>query len=404
MKIAMISLLANPLAPDGFGQSVHVAELARQLGREGHHVTVYIRRDDPDVADKVRLGAGVTVERVQAGPARPLAGEDLLPHVSEFGRRLAERWATMRPDVVHAFFWTSGLAALAGAGDLEIPLVQTYHALGLDQVRSRGAKDPGHIQRIRLEKAIGRTADAVIATCADEAAELLRMSIPRPRMDVVPSGVDVERFTPQGPSCPRGDSPRLLVLSRLGERNGVGTAIEALARIPGTELVIAGGPPKEELETDDAVHRLHVIAKEAGVADRVTFLGQVAHKNIPKLLRSADLVLTLPRYKPFGMVPLEAMACGVPVVAADLGGNADSVIDNVTGVHVPVHRPAEIARRIRALLSDATLLNALGIAAADRAQSRYSWQRVTGETVQAYERAIERRRLLNAAAEIQIHQ
>ncbi|HEV7932759.1 MAG TPA: glycosyltransferase [Actinomadura sp.] len=399
MKIAMISLLANPLAPDGFGQSVHVAELARQLGREGHHVTVYIRRDDPAAADKVRLATGVTVEHVPAGPARPI--EDPLPHVPDFGRYLAQRWAATRPDVVHAFSWTSGLAALAGANALDLPVVQTYHALGLDQIRSRGVKDPGHVQRIRLEKVIGRTADAVIATCADEAAELLRMSVPRPRINVVPSGVDIERFSPQGQACPRGEAPRLLVLSRLAERNGVSTTIEALARIPDTELVIAGGPPKEELETDDAVHRLHVVAKEAGVADRVTFLGQVAHKNVPKLLRSADLVLTLPRYKPFGRVPIEAMACGVPVVAANVGGNADSVIDNVTGIHVPVHRPVEIARRIRALLGDATQLNALGIAAADRARSRYSWERVAGETVQVYEHAIERRRRLEMASEMQ---
>ncbi|MCW2902956.1 MAG: glycosyl transferase group 1 [Streptosporangiaceae bacterium] len=397
MKIAMISLLADPLAPEGFGQSVHVAELARQLGRAGHHVTVYIRREDPEDADRIRFATGVTVERISAGPPQRLSGEDLLHHVPEFGRELAARWQKTRPDVVHGFFWTSGLAALAGAQGLEIPVVQTYHALGLDQIRSRGAADAYHTQRIRLEKAIGRTVDAVIATCADEATELLRMSVPRPHIEVVPSGVDVERFSPQGPSCPRGEMPRLLVISRLAERNGLSTAIEALARIPGAELVIAGGPPKEELETDDAVHRLHVIAKEAGVADRVTFLGQVSHKNIPKLLRSADLVLSLPRYKPFGMVPLEAMACGVPVIAANVGGNADSVIDDVTGVHVPVHRPAEVARRIRALLADTTHLNALGIAAADRARSRYSWERVAGETTQVYERVIEHRALHDAA-------
>ncbi|MBC6460528.1 glycosyltransferase [Actinomadura sp. HBU206391] len=400
MKIAMISLFANPLVADGSGHSVHVAELARELGREGHHVTVYIRRQDSEARDKVRLGPGVTVEQVTAGPTRRLGADEVLAHVAEFGRHLARRWEDTRPDVVHAFFWTSGLAALSGAKDLDIPVVQTYHTLGLEQPRPRAADHTGHVQRIRLEKAIGLTADAVIPTCDAEADQLLRMSVPRSRIEVVPTGVDVDQFTPQGPAYPRGERRRLLVLSDLNEREDVGTAIKALARIPGTELVIAGGPPREELETDEAVHRLTVIAKEAGVADRVTFLGQVEHKNVPRLLRSADVLLTLPWAKTFGMVPLEAMACGVPVVATDVGGNSDSIIENVTGVHVPARRPIEVARRVRTLLADPTQLNALGIAAADRARSRYSWPRVAGETAKVYQKVIERRTLRDAVAEL----
>jgi D-inositol-3-phosphate glycosyltransferase len=393
MKIAMISLLADPLNLDGRGQSVHVAELTRELGRQGHHVTVYTRRDDTAARDKVRFAPGVTVERVAAGPPRPVPKDELPALLPEFGRLLAERLRTTRPDVIHSHFWTSGLAALAGAKDLDIPVVQSYHALG--QALRRPAES-GQVQRLRLERAIGRTADAVIATSADEATQLLRMSVPRIRIGIVPSGVDVEQFTPRGPAYPRGETQRLLMLSRLVERHGVNTAIEALARIPDAELVIAGGPPQEDLETDGQVHRLRLAAKKAGVSDRVTFLGQVAHKNVPKLLRSADLVLTLSQLRPFGMVPLEAMACGVPVVATDAGGNADSVIDNVTGLHVPPDRPVEVARKIRTLLADPTQLKALGIAAADRARSRYSWPRVAGETTEVYQRVIEGKTLVSS--------
>jgi glycosyltransferase involved in cell wall biosynthesis len=397
MKIAMISLLADPLHPNGHGQSVHVAELARELGRQGHHVTVYTRRADASARDKVRLGPGVTVEHVPAGPPHPVAKEDLPAHLPEFGSRLAARWRAARPDVVHSHFWTSALAALAGAKDLDIPVVQSYHALGLARRLPQGTVEGGQAQRVRLEKAIGRTVDAVIATCADEATQLLRMSVPRLRIGVVPSGVDVEQFTPRGPAYPRGEARRLLVLSRLVERHGVGTAIQALSRIPDAELVIAGGPPREGLATDGQVHRLRLAAKDAGVADRVVFLGQVTHKNIPRLLRSADLVLTLSSSRPFGMVPLEAMACGVPVVATKAGGNADSIIDDVTGLHVPAERPVEVARRIRALLADPTHLKALGIAAADRARARYSWPRVAGETAEVYQRVIESRTLCETA-------
>ncbi|GAA2082827.1 glycosyltransferase family 1 protein [Actinomadura alba] len=397
----MISLFANPLAAGGSGHSVHVAELARELGREGHHVTIYIRREDSGARDKVRLGPGVTVEHIIAGPTRPLRADEVLANVSEFGRHLARRWEDTPPDVAHAFFWTSGLAALAGAKDLDIPVVQTYHTLGLEQPRPSAADHAGHVQRIRLEKAIGLTADAVIPTCGDEADQLLRMSVPRPRIEVVPTGVDIEQFTPQGPAYPRGEKRRLLVLSDLGEREDVRTAIQALSRIPDAELVIAGGPPREEFETDEAVHRLKVIAKEAGVADRVTFLGQVEHKNVPRLLRSADLLLTLSWGKTFGMAPLEAMACGVPVVATDVGGNSDTIIENVTGLHVPARRPGEVAKLVRSLLSDPTQLNALGIAAADRARSRYSWPRVAGETAKVYQKVIERRRLHDPVAKVQ---
>lgn len=128
------------------------------------------------------------------------------------------------------------------------------------------------------------------------------------------------------------------------------------------------------------------------VADRVTFLGRVPRKNVPQLLRSADLVLTLPWYEPFGMVPLEAMACGVPVVATEVGGHRDSLIDNVTGVHVAAGRPAELARRVRLLLADPTRRHAMGIAGADRARSRYAWERVARETASVYGRVARPRR------------
>jgi D-inositol-3-phosphate glycosyltransferase len=391
MRIAMISLLADPLNPEGRGQGVHIAELARELGRQGHHVTVHTRRDDTGTRDKVRFAPGVTVERVPAGPPRPIPKSELPAHLPEFGHQLAGQWRTARPDVIHSHFWTGGLAALAGAKDLDIPVVQSYHALGLVRRRHPDATETDQVKRIRLEKAIGRTVDAVIATCSDEASQLLRMSVPRLRIGIVPSGVDVERFTPRGPAYPRGEADRLLVLSQRLDRPAVGTAIEALPRIPGAELVIAGGPPREDLATDDHVHRLHLAAKQAGVADRVTLLGRVEHKNVPKLLRSADLVLALSPVRPSDMVPLEAMACGVPVVTTETGGNADSVIDDLTGLHVRPERPIEVARKVRALLADPTRLKALGIAAADRARSRYSWPRVAGETAEVYQRAIESR-------------
>ncbi|MFI0352689.1 glycosyltransferase [Actinomadura sp. 9N407] len=419
MKIAMVSEHASPLATraglggaDGGGQNVFVADLATELGRQGHHVTVYTRRDSAGLPERLRLAPGVTVEHVPAGPAEAVPKDELLPLMPDFGRYLEDRWAAEAPDVVHAHFWMSGLASLQASESLQrsgsaslpgpVPVVQTYHALGTVKRRYQGGKDTSPGARIRLESAIGRTADAVIATCADETRELLRMGVPRERIGVVPCGVDLDRFRPGRPAAPAdaaappgfggtarpGGAPaRLVVLSRLVERKGVDTAIEALAQIPGAELLVAGGPPRADLDADPEVGRLREVARKAGVGGRVEFLGRVGREEVPALLGSADLVVTLPWYEPFGMVPLEAMACGVPVVATGVGGHLDSIVDGVTGVLVAPRRPVETARRIRDLLADPTRRAAMGFAGSDRARSRYSWTRIARETLTVYERA-----------------
>jgi glycosyltransferase involved in cell wall biosynthesis len=167
--------------------------------------------------------------------------------------------------------------------------------------------------------------------------------------------------------------------------HGVRTVIQALARIPDAELVLGGGPSPEELDSDQDVHRLRIAAKEAGVAERVTFLGRVDASDVPGLLRSVDLTVSMPSYESFGRVPVESMACGTPVVVTAVGGHLDTVIDDVTGVYVRPGRPAELAHRIRSLLAEETHLAALGIGGVDRVRARYSWERIAKETVKVYE-------------------
>jgi D-inositol-3-phosphate glycosyltransferase len=380
MKIAMVSANASPLAaPTGTdgGQSVHVAELARELGAQGHHVIVYTHKNAPDLRGRVRLGPGVTVEHIPAGPARPLPAEELASHAAEFARHLAGRLAHDRPDVIHAHSWVSGLAVLAArqadSGSPDVPVVQSLNGL---------ARTPG--PRRRLETALARSAAAVMTNGTPEADALIRCGVPRQAINVVPDGVDVDRFTPEGPAYARSEAPRLLAPA-LSPR-AVATATAALAWIPDAELVVAGGPPREELHDDPDVRRLRELAGKAGVTDRVTFVGRVARKDLPRLLRSADLVVCAPPDGPADRAPLEAMACGVPVVTTPSSGQAEMVIDKVTGVHVSPGKPSDMAKRIRDLLSDTTLRTAYGIAAADRARSRYSWDRIARETVRVFER------------------
>jgi glycosyltransferase involved in cell wall biosynthesis len=386
MNIAIVSIHARPSAgvPPYDNSAVHITGLARELGRLGHDVTVYshgtcykgIRK-----GRRVRLAPGVTVEHLSAVDAAPAPEDDLLTRIPEFADHLAQRWAKDRPDVIHAHNWLGGLAALSGSRDLDIPVVQTFHDLATFQRRAGVACSD---TRARLEKAIGHSVSAVIATTGSECAGLVGLGVPRPRIATVPSGVEVERFTPRGAALPQAGTARLLVIAEPGERQ-VATAIQALVRIPGAELVVAGGPPIDELDGDDDIHRLRVMAKEEGVAERVTFVGAVDPDRLPDLLRSADITISLPSHQGFGRVAVESMACGTPVVVSAVGGHLDAVIDGVTGLHLPPDRPLELARRIRALLAEPTRLAALGIAGADRARSRYSWERIARETLKVYQ-------------------
>ncbi|MBG0829975.1 glycosyltransferase [Planomonospora sp. ID67723] len=381
MRIALISEHANPLAAvggvDAGGQNVHVAALATALADRGHEVVVHTRRDRPDVPRLVPLHPGVTVEHVPAGPAAPVPKDELPPYMPAFADHLRRRWAERRPDVVHAHFWMSGLAALEAARELGVPVLQTFHALGTVKRRWQGAADTSPPQRIAAEADIGRRAQGIVATCGDEVDELLAMGVPGERVAVVPCGVDLTRFHSQGPIAPRGSRCRILSIGRMVPRKGVGTVVEALRHLPDAELVIAGGAPDDE----EAV-RLTRLAAAHGLSDRVRLIGSVGRADVPALMRSADVVVSVPWYEPFGIVPLEAMACGVPVVASAVGGHLDTVAG--CGTLVPPRRPRALARALRDLLDRPDLRAALALAGERRARSRYGWPRIAERTEAVY--------------------
>ncbi|MBN3929765.1 glycosyltransferase [Streptomyces verrucosisporus] len=404
MRIAMVSEHASPLAalggPDSGGQNVYVAQLSKELARRGHQVTVHTRRDSPEPPDRVPLAPGVIVEHVPAGPPRPVPKDELLPHMTAFGDHLARRWEARRPDVAHAHFWMSGTAALLGAKGRGVPVVQTFHALGTVKRRHQGADDTSPPERIEVERRIGRECARVLATCADEVFELTAMGVPPERTSVVPCGVDTLEFGPAGLAVrgARRDGPhRLLAIGRLVPRKGFDQAIAALAQVPGAELLIAGGPEPALLETDPEAVRLRRLAGRLGVADRVRLLGAVPHERMPELIRGADLVLSTPRYEPFGIVPLEAMACGVPIVATGVGGHLDSVADRVTGRLVPPDDPGALARAVNELTGSPGLLRRYGEAGRGRVLARFSWERVADGAEQVYAQVVARHRVPTGA-------
>jgi glycosyltransferase involved in cell wall biosynthesis len=321
------------------------------------------------------------VEHVPAGPARSVGKDDLLPYMPTFARFLSARLIAEPADVVHAHFWMSGLAASAATRDLPIPFVQTFHALGTVKRRYQGDADTSPPDRQRIEAELARRAARIVATCSDEARELTALGADPARIDVVPCGVDLELFTP-GP--PASESRRIVVAGRLVPRKGVDDVIRASTRLPGAELVIAGGPPGPAFNDDPEVRRLRTLAGSLGVADRVRLIGPVPRDRMPELLRSARVVVAVPWYEPFGIVPVEAMACGRPVVAAATGGMLDTVADGQTGVLVPPRDPGALAAALQELFADPQRCRRLCAMAARRAR-RYGWSRVATDTERAYE-------------------
>ena len=389
MRIAMVSEHASPLATlgdvDAGGQNVHVAALSLALAERGHDVEVYTRQDSPTTPARVPFGPGVDVIHVTAGPARPLPKDELLPHMAEFGRRLADFWAGAgAPDLVHAHFWMSGLAAIDAARTIGVPVVQTFHALGTVKQRHQGQQDSSPRERIAAEAGICRDADLIIATCSDEVTELRRMGATDASVVVVPCGVDTQLFTPGTARAGHREAPILLSVGRLVERKGIDTIIRALVRVPGVELVIAGGPEKAELATHPEAIRLRELAETLGVDGRLRLLGSVAHDRMPALLRQADLVVCTPWYEPFGIVPIEAAACGRAVVGSAVGGLLDTVVPGTTGTLVPPQDPVAVALAVRELLGDSALRHRYEKAARRRALTLYDWKSVAAATDRAY--------------------
>jgi glycosyltransferase involved in cell wall biosynthesis len=265
----------------------------------------------------------------------------------------------------------SGWAAVRAAAPLGVPVLQTFHALGTVKRRHQGAKDTSPTEPLHAERELCARVDRVVATCSDEVTELRSMGLPAARATVVPCGVDSQVFAPGDP--PRGGPPRLLAIGRLVERKGIGNVIRSLTELPGVLLTVAGGPAREALDADPEVARLRRLVERHGVTDRVEFVGSMPRDAVPALMRGSDVVVCAPWYEPFGIVPLEAMSCGRPVVGTAVGGLLDTVVPGATGELVPPRRPDLLAPVLRDLLNDPQRREAYGRAGRERAVGTYPW-------------------------------
>ncbi len=387
MRLAMISEHASPLASlggeDSGGQNVYVAELARRLGEMGHQVDIFTRRDSELLPAVVPFAQGVRVVNLPAGPARSVSKDELLPFMAEF-RDAFYRFAREEIaayDLVHANFWMSGWVACEAKRDLGLPFAQTFHALGEIKRREQGANDTSPPERRAVELRILEEVDLILATCPAEVEELTTLYDADPsRLTVVPCGVDQRAFRPVDRDLARralglSDEPTVVYVGRIVARKGVDTLVEAFTLLPrrlDARLVIVGGEPGGSPEAA----RLSELADDLGISERVSFAGSRPQEDLRHYYGAADVAVSVPHYEPFGMTPLEAMACATPVVGARVGGIKTSVADGETGYLVPPRDPEALADRILRLLSDPPLRLRMGRAARRRIEEHYTWEHV----------------------------
>jgi glycosyltransferase involved in cell wall biosynthesis len=400
LRIALISEHASPLAAiggvDAGGQNIYVAQVAQCLARAGHSVDVLTRRDRPDLPAVVDLRPGARVIHVTAGPAAFVPKEQLLRHMAEFGQA-AERLlrGSVPYDLVHANFFMSALVAHRLKLALGVPYAVTFHALGLVRREHQREADAFPSARIAIERMVMRGADAIVAECPQDRHDMTRLyAAPADRIWTVPCGFDPAEFGPSDRAAARArlgladDEFIVLQLGRLVPRKGIDNVIRAIARLPPrvpTRLLVVGGDCAlpDERRTPE-IRRLRDIAASEGVGSRVEFTGQRERAELRHYYAAADVFVTTPWYEPFGITPLEAMACSRPVIGSAVGGIQHTVQHGTTGFLVPPRDPAALAASLAALHANPALAAAMGRAGARRARSLFTWSAVTEELLQVY--------------------
>ena len=403
-KIAVISDHASPLATlggiDSGGQNVYVAELAKSLSLCGYDLDIYTRWEDASLPQVVNWMPGIRIIHVQAGPKEVIAKEELLPFMDEFRENMLSfiRNGKILYGLIHANFFFSGLVAAQLKEILGIPFVITFHALGHVRLIHQGNDDKFPSERIQIEKDIIKKADQIIAECPQDREDLIKYyKAPSFKITMIPCGFNTKEFYPVDKALARrllkiaADESIILQLGRMVPRKGVDNVISALAQVgtPNTRLLVVGGEFDEgEVLSNPEIRRLWQLAYELGVIDSVTFIGRKNRDLLKYYYSAADVFVTTPWYEPFGITPLESMACGTPVIGANVGGIKYSVVDGETGFLVPPNDTGILAQHIDLLLADQELRGRMGVNCLKRAHAEFSWATIARQADQLYQKVM----------------
>jgi D-inositol-3-phosphate glycosyltransferase len=408
LRIAFLSEHASPAAllggEDAGGQNVYVDEVSRQLGRLGHAVDVFTRRDRADAPEVLDWAPGVRIVNLAVGPPRHLPKDDLWPLMPAFRDALLAFMARdgARYDLLHGNFWMSGWVATELRRRLGIPAVQIFHAMGKTKQRHQGAADTSPSERIAVELQVVREVDRLIAQCPSERDELVDdYGAPAAKVAVIPSAVNVDRFRPVPREearrrvglDPHGDELVVAYVGRMLPRKDVRNVVRAVAALrqhpgclpaPVRLLLVGGETPEPDPCATPEIGELQRLAAELGIADLVHATG----KRQPDVLRdyysAGDVIVTTPWYEPFGLTPLEAMACGRPVIGSAVGGITFTIVDGETGYLIPPRDPEALADRLHQLLSRPELRARMGRAARARVEREFTWPTVAERTAALY--------------------
>lgn len=387
MHVALVHEHVSPILGSTGAKSEQPAaqlhELASSLARAGHQVDVYTRKREPHLENEIRTVAGYRVVNVDAGAARSTTEADPTRYTSAFTSAVRDHWSLRKPDVAHGQSWVSSLATQLAAGAVGIATVVSFHGLAAIEHPEDDGRSDSPLPRASMERTIARSADRIIASCEKEADMLTRMGVARAKIAIVPTGVDLDDFDPAGPAAASGKAKCRVATA--GSVPEVAATIETVSRIEDIELIVVDGDPP----TSDDVSRLREVAAAENMTDRIVFTGPVRHRHMSTVLRSADLFVCLSPSESAGVITLEAMACGLPVVAFDTGYAADLVVDGVTGRLTDPRNRRLLARELELLVRNDSRRLELGVSGRDRARSRFSWDRIAQDTARIYESAFQ---------------
>jgi D-inositol-3-phosphate glycosyltransferase len=416
--IALISEHASPLGTfggvDSGGQNVYVGQLAKHLAAFGYKVDVFTRRDNDELPEIIQWMDGVRIINVPAGPAKYVRKEDILPYMEEFtayilnfcqnpAHSFDEIGSLHRPkyDLIHANFWMSAMVAADIKQALGIPFVVTFHALGRVRRFWQGDADEFPDRRFTIEDRIVAEADRIIAECPQDEQDLLRLyNANQEKITIIPCGFDTAEFWQVEKTTARQklglpiDDNLILQLGRLVPRKGVDTVIRAFGcllrqyHIQARLLIVGGEAEQPDPRLTPEIARLQAIACQEGVESQVTFVGRRQREVLKYYYSAADVFITTPLYEPFGITPVEAMACGTPVIGSNVGGIKFTVKDGETGYLVPPNNPDAIAERITYLYKNPQILDCLSRQAIQRVHQKFTWKQVTSAVAALYEEVL----------------
>ncbi|AQA02006.1 D-inositol-3-phosphate glycosyltransferase [Mycobacterium sp. MS1601] len=397
VRVAVLSVHTSPLAQPGTGDAggmnVYVMQSALHLARRGVDVEIFTRATSSSDEPVVQVAPGVLVRHVVAGPFEGLDKNDLPTQLCAFTAGVLRAEATHEAgyyDIVHSHYWLSGQVGWLARDRWAVPLVHTAHTLAAvkNAALAQGDRPEPPLRSVGEQQVVDE-ADRLIANTEDEARQLVSLHQADPaRIDIVHPGVDLTTFRPGSKATARAElgldpvAPTVAFVGRIQPLKAPDVLLRAIALQPGVRAVVAGGPSGSGLA---APNGLVALAAELGISDRVTFLPPQSRDQLVQVYRAADLVAVPSYSESFGLVAIEAQACGTPVVAAAVGGLPVAVRDGATGALVDGHDPQRWADTIGTLLAGD--LDALGRAAVTHAQE-FSWDHTVDDLLAAYHRAI----------------